>query len=109
MQKRLSSDLKDDGDALGGRRPGLDRGGHADSGTEKPLAPVLRALADRNAWLGSLIGSHRKILTSLSSPAAGGTEVNTVRTHIRNILRKLAVTRRNEAVRRARALSLLPA
>jgi LuxR family maltose regulon positive regulatory protein len=35
--------------------------------------------------------------------------VNTVRTHIRNILRKLAVSRRNEAVRRARALSLIPA
>ena len=35
--------------------------------------------------------------------------VNTVRTHVRSILRKLAVSRRNEAVRRARALSLLGA
>ena len=33
--------------------------------------------------------------------------VNTVRTHIRNILRKLGATRRNEAVRRARELRLL--
>jgi LuxR family maltose regulon positive regulatory protein len=32
--------------------------------------------------------------------------VNTVRTHIRNILRKLDVHRRNEAVRRARQLGL---
>ncbi len=35
--------------------------------------------------------------------------VNTVRTHVRSILRKLAVSRRNEAVRRARALSLIGA
>jgi LuxR family maltose regulon positive regulatory protein len=33
---------------------------------------------------------------------------NTVRTHIRSILRKLGVTRRNVAVRRARELDLLP-
>ncbi|WP_207950085.1 LuxR C-terminal-related transcriptional regulator [Nocardioides ochotonae] len=33
--------------------------------------------------------------------------VNTVRTQVRNILRKLAVSRRNESVRRARALDLL--
>ena len=34
--------------------------------------------------------------------------VNTVRTHIRHILQKLDVTRRNEAVRRARELGLIP-
>jgi DNA-binding CsgD family transcriptional regulator len=34
--------------------------------------------------------------------------VNTVRTHIRSILRKLGVSRRNEAVRRAWDLALLP-
>ncbi|RYP87756.1 hypothetical protein EKO23_05035 [Nocardioides guangzhouensis] len=33
--------------------------------------------------------------------------VNTVRTHVRHILHKLAVTRRNEAVRRARVLQLI--
>jgi LuxR family maltose regulon positive regulatory protein len=33
--------------------------------------------------------------------------VNTIRTHVRNILRKLGVTRRNAAVRRARELELL--
>lgn len=35
--------------------------------------------------------------------------VNTVRTHIRHILQKLDATRRNEAVRRARELGLIPA
>jgi LuxR family maltose regulon positive regulatory protein len=34
--------------------------------------------------------------------------VNTVRSHVRNILRKLGVARRNEAVRRAWDLELLP-
>ena len=33
--------------------------------------------------------------------------VNTVRTHIRSILRKLASTRRNQAVRRARELHII--
>jgi LuxR family maltose regulon positive regulatory protein len=33
--------------------------------------------------------------------------VNTIRTHVRSILRKLGVNRRNRAVRRARALGLL--
>nr|KEP23684.1 hypothetical protein DA06_05840 [Georgenia sp. SUBG003] len=34
--------------------------------------------------------------------------VNTVRTHVRNVLRKLAVSRRHEAVRKARSLQLIP-
>jgi LuxR family maltose regulon positive regulatory protein len=34
--------------------------------------------------------------------------VNTVRTHVRNVLRKLAVSRRYEAVRKARSLELIP-
>jgi LuxR family maltose regulon positive regulatory protein len=33
--------------------------------------------------------------------------VNTVRTHVRNILRKLDASRRNEAVRRARELGII--
>ncbi len=33
--------------------------------------------------------------------------VNTVKTHVRSILRKLCASRRNEAVRRARTLGLL--
>jgi LuxR family maltose regulon positive regulatory protein len=34
--------------------------------------------------------------------------VNTVKTHVRSILRKLSAARRNEAVRRARSLGLIP-
>ena len=33
--------------------------------------------------------------------------VNTVKTHLRSILRKLSASRRNEAVRRARSLGLI--
>jgi LuxR family maltose regulon positive regulatory protein len=33
--------------------------------------------------------------------------VNTVKTHLKNIYRKLAATRRSEAVRRARQLELI--
>ena len=33
--------------------------------------------------------------------------VNTVKTHVRSILRKLSASRRNEAVRRARTLGLV--
>ena len=33
--------------------------------------------------------------------------INTVKTHLRNIYRKLAATRRGEAVRRARQLELI--
>jgi LuxR family transcriptional regulator, maltose regulon positive regulatory protein len=33
--------------------------------------------------------------------------VNTVRTHVRSILRKLAVSRRNQAVRRGRELRII--
>ena len=33
--------------------------------------------------------------------------INTVRTHVRAILRKLAVNRRNEAIRRARELGII--
>ena len=33
--------------------------------------------------------------------------VNTVKTHLKNIYRKLATTRRGEAVRRARQLELI--
>ena len=33
--------------------------------------------------------------------------VNTVRTHVRAILRKLAASRRNEAIRRARDLQII--
>jgi LuxR family transcriptional regulator, maltose regulon positive regulatory protein len=48
-----------------------------------------------------------QLLTTDEIAAAMFVSVNTVRTHVRSILRKLGVSRRNAAVRRARELHLL--
>ena len=48
-----------------------------------------------------------ELLSTEEIGAAMFVSVNTVRTHVRSILRKLAVSRRNEAVRRARELALV--
>ena len=47
------------------------------------------------------------LLTTEEMAAAMFVSVNTIRTHVRNIMRKLSASRRNEAVRRARELDLL--
>ena len=47
------------------------------------------------------------LLTTEEIAAAMFISVNTVKTHVRAILRKLSVSRRNEAVRRARELSIV--
>jgi len=56
-----------------------------------------------------VLGHLAELLTTEEIAAAMFVSVNTVRTHVRSILRKLAVSRRNEAVRRARALRLIAA
>jgi LuxR family maltose regulon positive regulatory protein len=47
------------------------------------------------------------LLTTEEIASAMFISVNTVKTHVRSILRKLAVSRRNQAVRRARQLGLV--
>jgi LuxR family maltose regulon positive regulatory protein len=47
------------------------------------------------------------LLSTEEIGAAMFISVNTVRTHVRSILRKLAVTCRNDAIRRARELALV--
>jgi len=61
-----------------------------------------------------LTAQERLVLAHLSRPAryqdnadSLGISINTVRTHIRHIYRKLGVTKREEAVARARALGLI--
>ncbi|WP_432899547.1 LuxR C-terminal-related transcriptional regulator [Micromonospora matsumotoense] len=49
----------------------------------------------------------QSILSNVEIAAELSLSVNTVKTHVRNIYRKLDATRRREAVRRARALHLL--
>jgi DNA-binding CsgD family transcriptional regulator len=55
-----------------------------------------------------VLGHLAELLTTEEIAATMFISVNTVRTHVRNILRKLAVARRNDAVRRAWELGLLP-
>jgi LuxR family maltose regulon positive regulatory protein len=55
-----------------------------------------------------VLGYLSELLTTEEIAATMFISVNTVRTHVRNILRKLAASRRNEAVRRARDLALIP-
>lgn len=54
-----------------------------------------------------VLGHLAELLTTEEIAGAMFVSVNTVRTHVRNILRKLAVSRRNEAIRRARDLGIL--
>jgi len=49
-----------------------------------------------------------QLCTTEETAAAMFISVNTVRTHVRNILRKLGVKRRNQAIRRARDLGIVP-
>ncbi len=49
-----------------------------------------------------------QLLTTEEIAAALYVSVNTVRTHVRNVLRKLGVKGRNQAIRRARQMGVLP-
>jgi LuxR family maltose regulon positive regulatory protein len=78
------------------------------AGRQAPPAaqpPVVEELSPRELEvLQQLAG----LLSTTEVAAALFVSVNTVRTHVRSILRKLGVSRRNDAVRRARELHLLP-
>ncbi|WP_039739421.1 response regulator transcription factor, partial [Saccharomonospora halophila] len=54
-----------------------------------------------------VLGCLEELLTTAEIAERMFVSVNTVRTHIRGILRKLNVNRRNAAVRKARELGLL--
>ena len=67
-------------------------------------AGVIQDLSDREL---EVLRHLADMLSTAEIAAAMFISVNTVRTHIRSILRKLAVTRRNQAVRRARERGIL--
>ena len=54
-----------------------------------------------------VLGYLAQLLTTEEIAVAMYVSVNTIRTHVRNILRKLSASRRNEAIRRARELGIL--
>jgi len=68
-----------------------------------------------DAGIGALTGREQEVLRYLAElltteeiASTMYVSVNTVRSHVRSILRKLGASRRNEAVRRAWELGLLP-
>jgi LuxR family transcriptional regulator, maltose regulon positive regulatory protein len=67
-------------------------------------APVLEELTPREL---EVLGRLAELLTTEEIAETLFVSVNTVRTHVRSILRKLGVPRRNAAVRRARELDLI--
>ncbi|MEW2171293.1 LuxR C-terminal-related transcriptional regulator [Streptomyces sp. NPDC007027] len=74
-----------------------------DSG-EPARAPVLEPLSERER---EVLGRLAQMMSTEEIAADLFLSVNTIKTHLRNIYRKLAVTRRGEAVRRAREAGLL--
>ena len=78
-------------------------GGHA--AADSPATLVVERLTEKEL---EVLGHLAELLTTEEIAEMMFVSVNTVRTHVRNILRKLGVPRRNAAVRRARELDLLP-
>lgn len=81
-----------------GREPSL-------PGAEGVGAVVVMPLTEKER---EVLGHLAAMLSTDEIAAEMFVSVNTVRTHVRNILRKLGASRRNEAVRRARTLHLIP-
>ena len=77
------------------------RGAHDDL---HPSAIVIPLTPKESEVLGHLA----ELLTTEEIAATMFVSVNTIRSHVRSILRKLGVGRRNEAVRLAWELRLLP-
>jgi LuxR family transcriptional regulator, maltose regulon positive regulatory protein len=97
----LGAATLDDAHALSAPR----RDGELRPGVEKPAAtPLLEPLTEKER---EVLGHLAALLTTDEIAGAMFVSVNTVRTHVRNILRKLAASRRNEAVRRARELGII--
>ncbi|WP_055630988.1 LuxR C-terminal-related transcriptional regulator [Streptomyces hirsutus] len=73
-------------------------------GAEEPVKELLEELSGRER---DVLRRLARMMTTEEIAADLYVSVNTVKTHLRNIYRKLDVNRRADAVRRARALRLL--
>jgi LuxR family maltose regulon positive regulatory protein len=90
--------------AAGWLTPGPPHAGEARWSEAGPPAPVVEALSGRE------LDVLRRLARTMSTEEIAAdlfVSVNTVKTHLKSVYRKLAVNRRNEAVRRARELRLL--
>jgi LuxR family transcriptional regulator, maltose regulon positive regulatory protein len=77
-------------------------GGAVAAGTA--VAPLDEPLTEREL---TILRYLQSILSNVEIAAELSVSVNTVKTHVRNIYRKLHATRRRDAVRRARQLRLI--
>jgi LuxR family maltose regulon positive regulatory protein len=77
---------------------------HTRTDGERGLPIVVEPLTAKEL---EVLGHLAELLTTDEIAEKMFVSVNTVRTHIRNILRKLGVNRRNAAIRRARELGVL--
>jgi LuxR family maltose regulon positive regulatory protein len=78
---------------------------HQRTGDEPLATPVIETLTRKEL---EVLEHLAELLTTEEIASDMYVSVNTIRTHVRSILRKLGVSRRNAAVRRARELHLLP-
>jgi LuxR family maltose regulon positive regulatory protein len=76
----------------------------ADALPAQDSGQILEPLTDKER---EVLGHLSELLTTDEIAAVMFISVNTVRTHVRNILRKLSASRRNEAVRKARELRII--
>ncbi|HKC27383.1 MAG TPA: LuxR C-terminal-related transcriptional regulator [Jatrophihabitans sp.] len=74
-----------------------------------PTAPELVVPELLTAKEREVLGYLAQLLTTEEIAGAMFVSVNTIRTHVRNVLRKLGASRRNQAIRRARELGILDA
>ncbi len=85
----------------GRRRPAV----HDTARWDEDLPDIVEDLTPKEL---EVLGHLAELLTTEEIAEKMFVSVNTVRTHIRSILRKLGVNRRNAAIRKARQLHLLP-
>jgi LuxR family maltose regulon positive regulatory protein len=76
------------------------------TGSEQQARPVPDVVEELTPKEVEVLGHLEELLTTEEIAEKMFVSVNTVRTHIRNILRKLGVGRRNAAVRKAREMGL---
>ncbi|MGW3313696.1 LuxR C-terminal-related transcriptional regulator [Streptomyces sp. NPDC001073] len=90
--------------AEGWLTPGPSRPGEPNTVDERPLSLVAEELSRREH---DVLERLAAMMSTEEIAADLYVSVNTVKTHLKSVYRKLAVNRRNEAVRRARDLKLL--
>ena len=92
--------------ALAAGTPGAAAVGHPPSeGLAVSSAPFIQPLTDREMEVLEKLAAY---FSTEEIAQCMFISVNTVRTHVRSILRKLSANRRNEALRRARQLQMIP-